>query len=106
MRLVIIESPFSGDRQRNEAYLKACIRDCLERGESPIASHVMYTAVLDDNLPDERELGIKAGFAWWKAADRIVFYTDLGWSNGMRDAFDRAERRGDEWECRKLGGEW
>ncbi|MEK7211264.1 MAG: hypothetical protein AAB731_01390 [Patescibacteria group bacterium] len=43
MQRVILESPFSGDVKRNIAYARACIRDCLRRGEAAIASHLLYT---------------------------------------------------------------
>lgn len=88
MRLVIIESPYAGDTRRNELYAKACVLDCLHRGESPIASHLLYTQMLDDRVPSERELGIQAGLAWRKVAERAVFYTDFGWSTGMKFAVD------------------
>jgi hypothetical protein len=95
MRLVIIESPYKGDVTRNLRYLRACIRDCISRGESPYASHRMLTDALDDDDPGERELGITAGLAWRKATwddqdgtHRVipVFYLDLGWSGGMKSA--------------------
>lgn len=101
MRLVIIESPYKGDRERNVRYLRACIRDCLRRGEAPFASHRMYTDALDDDIPEERALGIEAGLAWrdvrqpvWDDEDtrdyvlkhrqiEHAFYTDLGHTQGM-----------------------
>lgn len=43
MRRVVLESPFAGDVERNVRYAKACIRDCLSRGEAPIASHLLFT---------------------------------------------------------------
>ena len=59
--------------------------DSLSRGESPIASHLLYTqpGILDDTLPEERMRGICAGFAWGDKASLIAFYTDLDWSRGM-----------------------
>src|SRR5258707_638045 len=39
MRLVILESPFAGEVETNKVYAQAAVRDCLGRGESPIASH-------------------------------------------------------------------
>lgn len=50
MILVIIESPYAGDVDRNLEYLRAAMRDCLKRGEAPFASHALYTqpGVLDD----------------------------------------------------------
>ena len=63
MRLVILESPYAGDIERNVAYARECIRDCLLRGESPIASHLLFTqpGILRDDVPAERELSIAAG---------------------------------------------
>jgi hypothetical protein len=95
MRLVIIESPFRAETAklatRNMTYLNQCIADSLRRGESPYASHRMIPGALDDNVPAERDLGIRAGYAWWKAAHKVVFYEDLGWSEGMHKAYQRAK---------------
>lgn len=104
MILTIIESPYAGDIDRNVRYARACMADSLKRGEAPLASHLLYTqpGILDDSIAEERALGIAAGLAWLKVADRHVFYTDLGWSSGMREAWlvaGAAERR-------TLGGEW
>lgn len=116
MRRVIIESPYAGNVELNQAqrflelrYLRACIRDSLLRGEAPFASHAIYTqpGVLDD--PEQRRLGIEAGFAWWSAVDRIVFCTDLGWSKGMKAAHERVHLLGigcPQVVERTLGGEW
>jgi len=108
MRLVILESPYAGDVERNVAYARACMADCLRRGEAPIASHLLYTqpGVLDDNAPDERRLGIDAGLAWAVWADAAVFYVDLGASPGMLDAVERHKANGVPIEVRELGGEW
>ena len=106
MRRVIIESPFAGDVDRNLRYLRACIRDCLLRGEAPFASHAIYTqaGVLDDEVPKERQHGIEAGFAWRETADATVVYTDLGMSRGMRFGIEHAESIGHPIEYRTLEG--
>ena len=86
MRLVIVESPYAGDVLRNEIYAEFACQDCLiQYDEAPYASHLLYTRefVLNDSIPDDRKLGINAGFAWRQVADGTVFYTDLGWSDGM-----------------------
>ncbi len=88
-KLVILESPYAGDlltKAKDIMYAHACLRDSLERGEAPIASHLLYTQVLDDNKPDERYLGCSAGLAWARVADGAVFYVDRGWSTGMKAA--------------------
>ena len=93
MRLVILESPFAGDVKTNIDYARRCVKDCLIRGESPIASHLLYTqeGVLDDTVPEERALGISAGHKWMKVADAAVVYIDLGISSGMEEGIKVAK---------------
>jgi hypothetical protein len=96
--LVLVESPYAGDVERNLRYARACMRDAFMRGYYPFASHLLYTqlGILDDTIEAERELGIKAGLAWGRHATRSLIYTDLGTSRGMREgvanaaAFNRA----------------
>lgn len=106
MKLVILESPFSGDVRWHQRYLRAAIRDCLSRGESPYASHRMLTDALDDKIPEQRNLGIQAGFAWRSCASLTVVYADLGISRGMQAGIDDAHAMQQLVEFRKLGGEW
>lgn len=127
MRLVVIESPYrgagrasasggieydKGDVARNELYLRFCIRDAALRGDSPYASHRMLPGALDDDLPNERQLGIALGLMWrrasWVDTDGVrhvvvpIFYEDLGYSDGMRYAKDTYDRDGIAYEVRKL----
>jgi len=105
LKLVIIESPFAGDRQRNIEYAQKCMHDCLMRNEAPYASHLLYTQenVLDDDIPSERKLGIEAGFAWKHLPNVLtVFYTDLGWSSGMKLAAEYCVDNNLKFETRKL----
>lgn len=104
MKLVILETPYAGQVGRNITYARMCIRDCLLRGEAPIASHLLYTqpGVLRDDVPDERKHGIEAGLAWGRVAEATVVYTDLGISAGMSLGIQRATREGREVEIRTL----
>jgi|ERR1019366_3994791 hypothetical protein len=90
MRLVVIESPYAGDREKNVRYAKACMLDSLKRGEAPYASHLLYTQVLEDSVLEERLQGMYAGFAWGVKADLVAVYTDLGTSEGMKAGIERA----------------
>lgn len=92
MKLVILESPYAGNVARNVEYAKRCALDCLNRGESPMVSHLLYTQMLDDTKPAERKLGIAAGLAWRGVADYSVFYVDYGWTPGMAAARDSLPR--------------
>jgi hypothetical protein len=105
MRPIIIESPYAGDVERNVAYARRALRHSLDLGEAPFASHLLYTQVLDDTIPADRDRGINAGLAMANAvtcwiADRAerqgtllredcavaAFYVDYGWSRGMEYA--------------------
>lgn len=108
MNRVVVESPYAGDTERNLKYLRACLRDCVLRGESPYASHSILTqpGVLRDHVSEERELGINAGFAWREVAHLTAVYTDLGMSSGMERGIAHAKRIGQEVVYRRLGVGW
>lgn len=104
VRLVIVESPFAGEVEANVTYARAALRDCLDRGEAPYASHLLYTqpGVLDDTDANERLHGIEAGLAWGKLASATVVYTDRGISTGMLQGIERAKSEGRPVEYRSL----
>ena len=106
MRLVIIESPYAGNIEANVEYARAAMRDSLNRGEAPIASHLLYTqpGILRDEIPDERQWGIDAGLAWRAVADLAVFYVDRDWSGGMIAARRIYREEGFPYEVRLLDG--
>ncbi len=94
MKLVVMESPYKGDVERNVKYARQCMLDCLGRGESVIAGHLLYTQVWDDANPAQRAAGIKAHLAWVRRADMVVVYEDYGISEGMQLAIDLAKASG------------
>jgi hypothetical protein len=102
MKLVILESPYEGDVEKNTAYARACMLDSLRRGEAPMVSHLLYTQVLDDNNLAEKALGIEAGLEWGKVAELTVIYEDLGITARMTKAINRAIREGRRIEYRHL----
>ena len=104
MKLVIIESPYAGDVEANIAYAHAAMRDSLNRGEAPIASHLLYTqpGILRDEDPGERQLGIDAGLAWRRAAELAAFYVDRGLSRGMQAALELYAAEGIPVEERRI----
>jgi hypothetical protein len=103
MRLVILESPYAGDVEANTEYARACMLDCLKRGDAPFASHLLYTQVLDDDIAEERRLGIEAGLDWGRVAEATVVYMDRGVSSGMILGVHCAEVQNRPVEYRTLG---
>lgn len=80
------------------------MRDSLERGEAPLASHLLYPqpGILREGVPEERAWGIAAGFEWRRVAEHHVFYVDRGWSSGMYAAFEANVREDRSMEVRTL----
>lgn len=108
MKRVYVESPFAAPDaeglERNRQYLLACMRDSVMRGEAPMASHLLFTQFLDDDVPGERALGLAAGFTWGECAAQTVVYNDLGTSSGMALGIERATAEGRPVEWRRLPG--
>ena len=106
MEIVIIESPYAGDVEKNLRYVRAAMADCLARGEAPFASHALYTqpGVLRDDVTEERQLGMLAGFAFRRVADLTVVYQDLGITLGMNKGIEHAKALGQIIEFRRLEG--
>nr|CAI3971187.1 hypothetical protein ORM20_00138 [Ochrobactrum phage ORM_20] len=102
--IVQLESPFSPSNgypvQFNIAYARRALRDSILRLETPFASHLLYTqdGVLDDDVPNERALGIQTGFRLLNqnVVSKSVIYVDYGISRGMiegiREALDNNVR--------------
>lgn len=95
-RLVIIETPYTGDMHAQLDYAKACMKDSLLRGEAPIAGHLLYPqpGILDDQSPDEQELWLTSRLAWANAAHLSAVYVDRGISPGMEQGIAAALNAG------------
>jgi hypothetical protein len=108
MKRVVIESPYAGHIVMNEIYGELCMHDCLvNHNETPYASHLLYTRkwVLRDDHPEERKLGIDAGFYWREVAEQTNFYVDLGVTDGMKlGVIDCIEKR-KSFEMRNIADE-
>lgn len=103
MRRVVVESPYAGAIDANVAYARRCLQDCLQRGEAPLAAHLLYPQVLDDADREQRDLGMAAGLAWVEVADAVVVYIDRGISLGMRLGIEHATQHDRPVEYRTLG---
>jgi hypothetical protein len=108
MKRVVVESPYAGDKKQmklNERYGEFAMHDCLvNHNESPYASHLLYTRenVLRDWVPEDRKLGIEAGFYWRDVAEQSNFYVDLGVTNGMGLGIDDCNEKDKPYRLRSL----
>ena len=108
---VIIESPYAARTvqglvvRRN--YLKACVQDSMERGESPLAGHGFYTQFLNDRDPRARKIGMTLAKQWMYVCHFVAVYLNYGWSPGMVEGVRLARLVGKPVEERHLPpGTW
>lgn len=104
--LVMVESPYAGDVETNLRYLHACMRDCIRRGEVPVASHKLYPGPLNDDDPEERRLGLVLGKHLMSHCDLVAIYEDLGVSQGMHLGIRNANELNLPMPRRRLGEDW
>lgn len=98
---IMIESPLAGDTANNVAYAKYCMADAFKnRGEAPMAFHLLYTQSLCDDNGAERKLGIDNSFVWHEVAEKKVFCIDYGFSQGMLLGYLDSIKKGIEVEFR------
>lgn len=79
MKRVYIASVYRGDRQQNEAFAKMAVSYAIQQEVVPIAPHLLYPQVLDDDDPIERAIGIVLAKSLltvcdelWLCGDRIT----------------------------------
>lgn len=92
LRRVFVCSPFRGDVARNVEVARAVCRQVLREGDAPFAPHLLYPDFLDDDVSEERALGIGAGLAWLAVADEVLVVGEP--TAGMRAEIAAAETLG------------
>lgn len=87
MKKVYICSPYraqSNDKLiRNIEYAKSITRQAIKAGLAPIAPHLYMPLCLDEDKPEERELGLKAGIELLKTCSFVIVGIRYGISEGM-----------------------
>lgn len=102
-RVVAIESPYKGQVDENTRFARLAMLDSITRGEAPFLGHLLYTQVLSDASPTERELGIRCHLAYVQRSEAVVIYEDFGVSEGMARAAELAQSLGIPVETRRIG---
>ncbi len=84
----ILESPFSNSNavifNENYYYLCMCARKMMiDDDHSPLFFHALYTQFLNDDVQEERNIGLYRSFNWHTHGDAKVYAIDRGISKGM-----------------------
>jgi len=82
-------------------YAKSALLDSIKRGETPFASHLLYTQVLDEDS-DERYEGINLALNWLFKVDFVAVYCDRGITEGMEMSINKANALGIRVEYRNI----
>jgi hypothetical protein len=62
----------------------------IDAGYMPIASHLLYPQILNDNDPAERNMGLMFGLALLKLCDEVWVFGSI--SSGMAQEIEEAKR--------------
>ena len=90
---VYVISQYAGDTDFNTQVAIQCCRRLIALGKIPIASHLLYPQMLDDDNPNERFLGLAFGLALMPLCDEVYVFTRGGVvSDGMQQEIDEARR--------------
>lgn len=90
-KIIYLCSPYSGNVEQN--IKNACIaakEAILVDNVAPIIPHLMYPVILDDDIPEERALGIDLDIDLISKCDELWYYGDTI-SAGMRAEIDFAQ---------------
>ncbi len=90
---VYVVSKYAGDVEQNVRFAIRCCQYTISQGKMPVASHLLYPQMLNDNDPSEREIGTMFGLALLDICDEVwVFGKEH--SAGMKREITEAKRLG------------
>ena len=91
-RRILICSRYAGDIEHNVEVAQTLCRMAVEAGCAPFAPHLLYPQFLNEDDPDQRDLGISLGLRFMEACDEVWVYTGDGVSRGMRRELEHARQ--------------
>lgn len=98
MKLIYICSPYRAENdailQRNIDYAKELTRSALLQGGVPVTPHLYMTQCLDENIEEERRIGLAAGTEVLRRCDLVIVGMKYGISEGMAAEIQCAKDEG------------
>ena len=89
-RKVYVASRYAGDVGRNTAAAITYCRRVISEGYMPVASHLLYPQMLNDDDPEERNLGLLFGLALLRMCDEVWVFGAI--SPGVAQEIEEAKR--------------
>ena len=94
-RKIYVVSKYAGDVATNKENAVRFCRYVIDRGNIPVASHLLYPQILNDSSPHEREMGLMFGLALLALCDEVWIFTENGEiSSGMKREIEEATQLG------------
>ena len=93
MKKIFICSPLRGDQRQNEINAELYCKEVVKAGHIPFAPHLFFTRFLDDNILEERYIGIAGGMEFLRYCDEVWVYGD-SLSEGMKAEIRYAVKSG------------
>ena len=87
---VYVASRYAGNVDVNVAAAIEYCRKVIRDGYMPIASHLLYPQILNDNNPTERELGLSFGLALLQMCDEVWVFGKV--TKGMDGEIEEAKK--------------
>ena len=91
---IYVASKYAGNVDAN---VKAAVSYCkyvISKNCIPIASHLLYPQMLDDNDPNERELGLMFGLSLLAICDEVWCFGEISESEGVQQEIVEARKQG------------
>ena len=89
-RKIYVASRYAGDVDTNVAAAITSCRRAIDEGYMPVASHLLYPQILNDNDPNERDLGLLFGLALLRMCDEVWVFGAI--SPGVAQEIEEAKR--------------
>lgn len=92
-RMIYICSPYAGNTEENTAFARQACGYAIRQGAVPLAPHLLYPQILNDSVPEEREIGIRLGLDILERCEELWICGDR-MSAGMKRETAYAKARG------------
>lgn len=89
-RKIYVASRYAGDVDANVAAAVTYCRHVIDEGYMPVASHLLYPQILNDNDSEERDLGLLFGLALLQMCDEVWVFGEV--SPGVAQEIKEAKR--------------
>ncbi|MCQ2373620.1 MAG: hypothetical protein MJ050_06025 [Phascolarctobacterium sp.] len=94
MKKIYVVSPYAGEVEKNVANALGYCKYVMSFGYMPLAAHLYFTQMTDDNVPEERRLGLNMGLELLAMCDEAWVFYDNYISAGMAGEIAKAKELG------------